>query len=133
MIDLNTISRGSGFLELKKCCIIFILLKDPFSEGRSKYSFRNYCTEDKHLALNDGTEKIFLNASGSGEEISEGLRLLLWFTGRNEASDRFTRRLNELVKENISHEKWRTDYMTFAMKLEESRREGKKEGREEGN
>ena len=64
LIDLNTLNKGESYRKLKESYIIFVCTFDPFNRSRMIYTFRNAFVEDSELNLNDGTTKIFLNATG---------------------------------------------------------------------
>lgn len=119
MIDLNAISRGAKFAELKKSCIIFIMLHDPFDQGLSRYTFRNYCCENRDMILHDGAEKIFLNADGNGQDISPELNKFLSFVAGGKPESDFTKELDNLVQQNLSNEEWKVEYMTLEAKLQD--------------
>ena len=60
-IDLDMISKGEDYKQLKKSFVIFICTFDPFDKGRHLYTFENRCNEDTSLLLGDETKKVFLN------------------------------------------------------------------------
>ena len=74
MIDLNLIERGADYKELKKSFIIFICMSDPFGKGLHVYTFENQCKELPGLYLGDETTKVFINASGTANDISDEMR-----------------------------------------------------------
>lgn len=131
MIDLNLISRGAKFSELKKCYIIFICMQDPYNEGRHLYTFENVCRENPERKLEDESYKILLNASGTLNDVSDNLKdffnLILTGKGNTELSKKIAK---EVEKAKL-HEEWRIEYMTLFMRDEEKREEGREEGREE--
>ena len=93
--------------------------------------FLNLCSEDPQIELGDETEKIFLCAKGTADDISEKMQAFLNYIGSGTPSDTFTNELENEVKKARDHIKWRTEYMTFLEQLEREREEGRKEGREE--
>ena len=46
--------------------------------------------------------------------------------------DNFIHRLNSVVEDNRLHEKWRSEYMRFELKMQEQYRAGREEGLAEG-
>ena len=100
------------------------------------------------LALGDGTEKIFLNAKGTQEDISKDLKAFLDYVLGKKSENDFIKRLEEEVKEARKNREWRHEYMTLLMRDQENwergmeagiekgkaegRAEGKAEGRAEG-
>ena len=65
-MDLDLISKGSKFRELKDSIVIFICLFDPYRLGLHRYTFRKTCQEAPHLELEDGTQTIVLSTEGGG-------------------------------------------------------------------
>ena len=130
MIDLDLIGRGAKFSELKRTYIIFICMEDPFSSGRHIYSFENTCRQEPGLLLGDEAYKIFLNASGIRDDVSENLKDFFRFllTGKGETD--LSRKLGEEVEKARTHREWRLEFMTLFMRDEEKREEGRAEGRE---
>ena len=133
MIDLNLIERGAHYSELNRSYVIYICRFNLFEEiGRHKYSFLNLCQEDPQIELGDETEKIFLCAKGTANDVSGKMQAFLNYIASGTPSDGFTNELENEVKKARDHIKWRTEYMTFLEQLERERKEGWKEGLEEG-
>ena len=106
---------------------------NPFEEiVRHKYRFLNLCHEDPQIEPGDETEKIFLSAKGSADDVSEKLQAFLNYIASGTPSDGFTNELENEVRKARDHIKWRTEYMTFLEQLERERNEGREEGRKEG-
>ena len=132
MIDLNLINRGAHYSELNRSYVIYICQFNLFEEiGRHKYSFLNLCREDPQIELGDETEKIFLCAKGTANDVSEKMQAFLNYIASGTPSDSFTNELENEVKKARDHIKWRTEYMTFLEQLEREREEGRAEGRAE--
>ena len=130
MIDLNLLNRGAHYKELNRSFVIYICQFNLFTEiGRHKYSFLNMCREDPKIELGDETEKIFLCAAGSADDISERMQAFLKYVASGTPSDSFTNELEKAVKKARDHVQWRQEYMTFLEKLEQEREEGRAEER----
>ena len=129
LIDLELLNRGASFSELNDSYIIFICTEDPYTEGRHIYSFENICKENTKRKLGDGTYKVFLNAAGTQNDVSENLmdffRLVL--TGKGESD--LSKKIEDKVEEAKQHKEWRMEYVTLYMRDEEKRAEGRAEGR----
>lgn len=131
MIDLNLIERGADFSELKKSYVIFICLEDPFDKGLHVYTFENQCREFPGLQLGDETTKVFINAMGTADDVSEEMKDFLdYLKGKGTKSD-FARRIDEEVTKARTHAEWRVEYMSLILRDHEKREEGRREGREE--
>lgn len=132
MIDLNLISRGAAYSELKESYIVFICLEDLFKKNRSLYIFRNICVEDRELILGDGATRVFVNASGSRDGLTAAQTAFLDYVAGKEPTDDLTTKLSEEVQRARDKEEWRNEYMTLLQRDREKYEEGKVEGKAEG-
>lgn len=132
LIDLDLIEKGQMYGELNPCMIIFICTFDPFDKGRHIYSFENLCVEDTSLALEDGTRKIFVNTVGTADDIDDEFREVLNFFNGLSPQGEFAKELQAEVEKVKSSEKWRREYMTLEIFMDDARREERKAGRAEG-
>ena len=126
------IDKGELYNKLKPCFIIFICPFDPFQKGRHIYTFENFCKEDKTLSLNDGMTKIFLNAKGTQDDVSQQLHAFLDYVAGKESEDLFVQKLKKAVKEAKKNRNWRLEFMTLLMRDQENIEKGRMEGRMEG-
>ena len=60
-IDADMMERGAMYDTVKDSFIIFICTFDPFNKNLPCYTFKNFCSEDKELALDDGRHIVFFN------------------------------------------------------------------------
>ena len=121
MIDLNLISRGAHFKELKKAYVIFICAFDPYDRGLPIYTFENTCKEDSSLRLGDDTVKVMLNAGGKRDGLSDDMCAFLDFLQKGSADSDLTKELSAAVSEAKEHKEWEVEYMTMFMKIQEER------------
>ena len=118
------IERGADFNELKKSYVIFICLDDPFDKGLHVYTFENWCREFPGLQLGDETTKVFINAAGTADDISDEMKDFLdYLKGKGAKSD-FVRRIDEEVIKARTHTEWRVEYMSLILRDHEKLREG---------
>ena len=129
MIDLQLIDKGQTYDKLNQSYIIFICPFDLFGKGRHKYTFRPICKEDTSILLEDGTERIFLNALGELDDISQDLKAFLDYVAGKKASRHFGDRLEQEVKEARRNREWRHEYMTLLMRDRENVEKGRSEGK----
>ncbi|WP_277056031.1 Rpn family recombination-promoting nuclease/putative transposase, partial [Treponema socranskii] len=61
LMDVDNLLRGQSYAELKESYVIFICTQDPFGKGLPVYEFRNICTADGTLFLDDKSYKVFYN------------------------------------------------------------------------
>ena len=126
MIDLETMSRGCEYSELRKCYVIFLCLTDPFRKYRAVYTFENRCVEDLSIRLKDEAYKVVVNPFGRTEGCSEELKSFLGYLRKKTISDTFTQMLDDEVKNVRAHEEWRAEYMLMGIKLREAEEEMQK-------
>ena len=131
-VDLNMISSGAGYDELKQSYIIFINTFDLFGKGFPKYTFENVCQESSDLHLDDGTVKVFINAKSTIPGMSPELQgFLRYLCGGNPDTPLTDRIQNEVVKSR-NNVRWERVYMLLEEKYKAYFAEGRAEGRELG-
>ena len=119
MIDLNIIDKGENYKSLKKSFVIFICGYDPFKKDRYMYTFKCQCQEDSSIFLGDDAVSIVLNFHGTVGEINEELKNALHYMAGEQVDNGYAKDLDNAVSKVKANEKWRRDYMTFAMKVRE--------------
>ena len=132
MIDIQELDAGKYYKELGPSFIIFICLQDVFGEGRHKYTFENRCCEDTNLALKDGTQKIFLNASGTKDDVSEAMKKFLDYVGGKISDDPYVQELEAAITKARNNQEWRHEFMTLQMRDRENIEKGIEQGIEQG-
>lgn len=132
MMDADLLAAGADYDELNKTIIIFICPFDPFGEGRYIYTFENLCMENKDLELRDGATKIFLNTKGTIGDITDTIKAFLRYVDGVVTDNSLVQEIEEEIRKVKLEEGERVNYMTFAMKMMEERKEGRAEGRREG-
>ena len=132
LIDLQMIDRGEPYKRLKPSYVIFVCPFDMFGKGRHIYTFEDICKEDTDIQLGDGTSKIFLNAKGIQDDVSEGLKAFLDYVAGKKPADPFVEELDEAVREAKKNREWRHEYMTLLMRDQENIEKGMEIGMEIG-
>ena len=132
MLDADLLAAGADYDELNKTIIIFICPFAPFGEGRYIYTFENLCMEHKDLELRDGATKIFLNTKGTIGDITDTIKAFLRYVDGVVTDNSLVQEIEEEIQKVKLEEGERVNYMTFAMKMMEERKEGRREGRREG-
>ena len=91
---------------MKKGQVIFICTFDPFEKGLAQYSFENLCDEDTTIRLNDGTKKIFFNATDYDKVEDEDVREFLRYVNGEKSDNSFVQTLmrEQDVKDEIRQE-----------------------------
>jgi predicted transposase/invertase (TIGR01784 family) len=141
-IDLDLLSKGGRYIDLKQSYIIFICTFDPFGQNRYCYTFQETCAEDKNLLLGDETKKIFLNTKGKIGEVDSNLRDFLGYVEHStqEYAETVTSDLVKAVHGKVTTVKENKDMEAAYMKTllweqetrDEARQAGLQEGRQEG-
>ena len=135
-IDHSLLEHGEPYHNLKNCIVIFICSFDPFGSGQYRYSFENICLEDSSLRLTDGSRKIFINTGGHKGNVTQAFRELMQYLDdpnrANVTNDPLVKDLDQAVRMTRDNSKWRHDYMTLEMYLQDRWTKGKEEGKAEG-
>ncbi|MBM7023590.1 Rpn family recombination-promoting nuclease/putative transposase [Treponema sp. Marseille-Q4523] len=136
LMDVDNLLRGQSYAELKESYVIFICTQDPFGEGLPVYTFRNVCTADGTLFLDDKSAKVFYNVGAYGKEDEPELSALLEYLCERRATSGFTQHIDALVEKAKRNEKFRSWYMSLNIHEDDLRREslqlGEKIGFERG-
>ena len=82
-LQRKSLKKSGSYEDLAETYVIFICAFDPFGKKRRMYSFRNYCTEDKDIELEDGGYTVFLNTKGKMNDVSAELKNFLNFVDKN--------------------------------------------------
>ena len=132
MMDMDVLQPGAPYTKLRKTYIIFICTFDPIGLGRRRYTFQQYCVEDKGIGLQDETTRIFLNSQGSGDEIPEDLANFLEYVDGHAAKGKFTEAVDAEFRRVKAHKETKVEFMTIRMEIEIAKAKAREEAREEG-
>ncbi|MCI6998664.1 MAG: Rpn family recombination-promoting nuclease/putative transposase, partial [Eubacterium sp.] len=132
MMDRQQLIKSMDYSELKDSFVIFICNFDLFGQNRYVYVFENRCKDEPNLKLEDGMTKVFINAKGTVGDITPELKKFLKMVSRHEATDDFTRRLQEIIDFFHMDDNTRDSYMTLEMKILEETKYARKIALEEG-
>lgn len=131
VVDLNSISTGEHYVDLKSSIIIFICLFDPFDKGLALYHYEARCRETG-LPLQDGSMYVFINACGDTSGLSEDMRSFLSYLREGKVSENpLVKRLDRGVEQVRSKIEWRAEFMTLNLLLKETAWEAAKEAKAE--
>ena len=132
MIDLQLIDKGQHYKKLNRSYIIFICPFDAYGKGRHIYTFENICKEDNSISMGDEAVKIFLNADGTMDDVSDELKAFLDYVAGKKPEDSYVEKLEEAVREARKNREWRYEYMTLLMRDQENVEKGREQGRKQG-
>ncbi|MGI0529472.1 Rpn family recombination-promoting nuclease/putative transposase [Treponema socranskii] len=132
LMDVDNLLRGQSYAELKESYVIFICTQDPFDRGLPVYEFRNICTADNSIFLDDKSVKVFYNVGAYSKEDEPELSALLEYLCERRATSGFTQHIDELVEKAKRNEKFRSWYMSLNIREDDLRMAGEKIGFERG-
>ena len=119
MVDEELLDKGALFSDLNDSYVIFISPFDLFEQNRIRYTFRNYCDEDKSLELNDGAVKVFINASGIRENADPDLAAFLDLVLGKSSDNDFAKQVQKAIDIVKLDRDGRHRYMTVEMWIQE--------------
>ena len=128
-IDIEVLSPGANFKDLRKSYIIFICNYDPFGQKRYIYTFENRCLEDLSLRFGDDAVKVVVNTKGETGEISDALKEVIRYLDSGTVSGEYTQELEDAVNHVKGSEERRLEYMTMwihDMEIREEARENQR-------
>lgn len=132
LIDLELLDKGQSYKNLNDTFIIFICPFDLFGKGRHIYTFDGTCKEDSSINISDGATRIFLNAKGTMNDVSDELKAFLDYVVGIKSSDSFVVELEKAVMEARKNRNWRHQFMTLYLRDQENMERGLEKGRSEG-
>ena len=140
MMDANMLDKGLEYEALRRSYVIFVCMFDLFERGRTKYTFRSICEEDRDLPLGDGRCIMFLNTKGSVGDLSNDMDAFFDYlnggvssigTGKDSGSE-FVEMVDNYVLDINGNEDWRQGYMKYELNLIEKYKEGEASGEAKG-
>jgi predicted transposase/invertase (TIGR01784 family) len=112
-IDVDCLKSGQVYKQLKDSYVIFICIPDIFEKGYACYCFENLCREDHSIHLNDRTYKYFFIAQNCDKILNEKQKAFLQVVLGRKASDKFSKKIQELTEEAKHNTQWRRQYMEW--------------------
>ena len=140
MMDANMLDKGLEYEALRRSYVIFVCMFDLFEKGRTKYTFKSICEEDRDLPLGDGRCIMFLNTKGSVGDLSNDMDAFFDYlnggvssigTGKESGSE-FVEMVDNYVLDINGDEDWRQGYMKYELNLIEKYKEGEASGEAKG-
>ena len=130
MIDMNLIERGERYKDLKLSFVIFICMFDPFGYNLPIYRFENICVQNKDILLKDEAIKVFINADGNLDGVSEELAAFLNYLKADVVKTNLVQMIESEVEKARKHEEWEVEYMTLFLRDQENQDIGLERGLE---
>ena len=132
IIDIDILTPGDDYNDLKESYVIFICNYDPYKDNRYVYTFENRCVQDTDLTFGDETLKVIVNTKGTVGKVSDELKEVLLYLDEGRATGEYTKQLDDAVKLVKSSEERRHEYMVMKIHEMEIRNESRAEGKAEG-
>ena len=132
LIDMDKLQKGEKkYRKLGETYIIFICPFDYLKDKRHIYTIRERCEENPELKWRNKVTKIVLNAMGEKEDVSADVKAFLDYVAGQQVNNKFVEELDETVKQVKTSEKWRLEYVTYELALQEREEQGEERGRKE--
>ena len=128
MFDIDLLSKGKSYRNLKKGFVIFICTFDPFGDNRYMYTFESRCRENNDIVLGDNVYKIFLNTKGLKGKVSKELKNFLSYIETRNVNDEFTKDIDKEVRNLRNDKEARLRYMSLQLYIDDERDLGRQEG-----
>ncbi len=119
VIDMDNLSKGEQYSQLKDSYIIFLCLDDPFGKNLPSYYFENICREDNSVKLDDRAFKVFFNASRYDKMASDEEKSFFKFLRGEEATSEFTKSIEEKVSRAKENPRMRQNFITWEQAVAE--------------
>jgi predicted transposase/invertase (TIGR01784 family) len=128
MMDIDLLSKGKEYSQLKENFIVFICKDDFFGEDFPCYTFSNRCHEKLTLDLGDKCRKIFFNASAFEKEKNIEIKSILEYIINKKSSTDFTKMIDQIVERAKENKTFRGDYMIWGLAEYDAEKRGYKAG-----
>lgn len=128
MMDIDLLSKGKEYSQLKENFIIFVCKDDFFGEDFPCYTFSNRCHEKLTLDLGDKCRKIFFNASAYSKEKNIEIKSILEYIINKKSSTDFTKMIDQIVERAKENKTFRGDYMIWGLAEYDAEKRGYKAG-----
>ena len=131
--DVSTTPTGAKYRNLPDNILIFICTFDPFDRDIPRYTFQYTCDEDPELKLQDGSLRIFLNATATElSDLDQKLQAFYHYLQMGVVESELARTISESITTLKNNSLERRHYMTWAVKMADARYDGYDEGYEKG-
>ncbi len=138
MIDIDSLMKGQDYSELLDSYVLFICNYDPFLKekdvgfGLPCYTFKNTCTENADVSLDDKSIKVIYNASAYETVEDKDVREFLHFVMTNDPGENdFNKLISETVAKLKDNDEFRSDYAAMNLHDRDIMKAAKEEGAQE--
>ncbi|MBR2257890.1 MAG: Rpn family recombination-promoting nuclease/putative transposase [Blautia sp.] len=123
VVDVEELKPGEDFNKLQECFIIFITKFDTYRRDKKLYWFEKKDRFEKDLLFGDGGNDIIVNIMGTKGEVSKELDEVIGYLKSGEATDPYTKELDEEVRTVKESDERKSEYMRFKRYEDELRRD----------
>ena len=132
LIDMDKLQKGTKkYRKLGETYIIFICPFDYLKDKRHIYTIKERCEENPTLKWRNKVTKIVLNAMGEKDDVSADVKAFLDYVAGERVNNKFVKEMDETVRQVKTSEKWRLEYVTYELALQEREEQGEERGRKE--
>ena len=110
-LDVEQLSKGKSYSALKESWIVFFCTFDPFDKGLPVYDVEQVFKNTHGAKYDDGTHKVFYNASAWDKCEDEQMRAFLKLLMGLEAETEYTRQIVHVMRTSLKREDVRRDVM----------------------
>ena len=131
--DVSTTPTGAKYRNLPDNILIFICTFDPFDRALPRYTFQYTCNEAPTLKLQDGSLRIFLNATATElSDLDQKLQAFYHYLQMGVVESELAQIISESITTLKNDSLERRHYMTWAVTMADARYDGYDEGYEKG-
>lgn len=131
IMDADTLLKGKKYENLKNSYIIFICLFDPCDGGLPVYTVKQIFEETSKI-FDDKSHKILYNTNAFGDEKNKKLKAFLEYVKTKTATDEFTKKLDAMVEDVKHTDKYRREFLTYQVHIDDWKEEGRLVGIAQG-
>jgi predicted transposase/invertase (TIGR01784 family) len=136
IMDISELEKGKGYDEVKDSFVVFLCLKDPFSENFPVYTVIQKFEENINIDYTDGRHIVFFNAAAYKSAKSESIKSFLEYLSTQNSKNELTNKIKDIVSTTRKKEEFGRSYMIANMRdimmKKEAFKDGLTEGRQEG-
>ena len=129
-MDTGLLQSGQYYTELKESYVIFLCMFDPIGKNFPMYDFITQERTHPDIFLNDKRHTVLYNINAFAKLQQSEKRALLEYIALGKKNTHFANRLESRVLAVKNNDDWRTDKMTYEMKILEERRDAWQQSRE---
>ena len=138
LIDANILEKGMEYDKLIDSYVIFVCTFDPFDRGKCIYKFQSICEDEKDLCEGNKRYNIYLNTTGTRDDISFDLKEMFRYINGGETTigmeteSKFVKIIDKYVQEFNANDTWRRGFMKFELMMRDNFKQGEAKGKAEG-